>query len=221
MKAKHFINLHKGLTFFFILALMVAYHNFTIGPWVYLALHGSYGFMWLLKDRIYPDKRWEQEIPIGLGIFSFGLISLYWVAPFILISSGSVPPPPLIAAAIFLNLMGIFLHYVSDAQKYYTLKYHPGLITEGFFARSRNINYLGEILIYVALAMLTQHWLPFLILTVFFAGVFIPGMLNKDQSLSRYPEFADYKARSGLLLPPLFVPTTPDTDNAKLTQKIG
>lgn len=98
MKVKYFINLHKGLTFPFILALMVAYQNFTIGPWIYLSLHGTYGFLWLLKDLIYPDKRWEQEIPIGMGVLSFGLLGLYWVAPFILISSGFEPAPPLIGA---------------------------------------------------------------------------------------------------------------------------
>lgn len=221
MKSKHVINLQKGLTFFVVLGLMVAYQNFTLGPWVYLALHGTYGFMWLLKDRIYPDKQWEKEISIGTGIFGFGLISLYWVAPFILISSGSEPPLALVAAAISLNIMGVFLHYASDAQKYYTLKYRPGLITEGFFAHCRNTNYLGEILIYGSFAMLAQHWLPFLILAGFSAGLFLPNMRKKDQSLSRYPEFADYKARSGFLLPRLFVPTSPDTEDAKLAQKIG
>lgn len=221
MKVKHFVNLQKGLTFFVVLGLMVAYQNFTLGPWVYLALHGTYGLMWLLKDRIYPDKQWEQEIPFGAGIFGFGLISLYWVAPFILISSGSEPPLALVAAAISLNIMGVFLHYASDAQKYYTLKYRPGLITEGFFARCRNTNYLGEILIYGSFAMLAQHWLPFLILAGFSAGLFLPNMRKKDQSLSRYPEFADYKARSGFLLPRLFLPTSPDTEDAKLAQKIG
>lgn len=218
MKIKHVINLHKGLTFLVVLALMVAYQNFTIGPWVYLALHGTYGLMWLLKDGIYPDKQWEQEITVGMGIFNFGGLLLYWVAPFILISSGSEPPLPLIAAAISLNIMGVFLHYGSDAQKYYTLKYHPGLITEGFFARCRNTNYLGEILIYGSFAMLAQHWLPFLIVAAFFAGLFLPNMRKKDQSLSRYPEFADYKARSGLLLPRLLVPETPNTESAKLAQ---
>ena len=32
-------------------------------------------------------------------------------------------------------------------------------------------------------------------------------MLKKDRSLSRYPEFAAYKERSGLLLPKLFIGT--------------
>jgi len=201
MKVKHFINLHKATTFFFILGLMLAYDNFTIGPWVYLALHGTYGFLWLLKDRIYPDRQWEQEIPLWTSVVSFVIIGLYWVAPFLLISSRVEPPSPLIAIAIFFNILGVFLHYTSDAQKYYTLKYRTGLITEGFFARCRNTNYLGEILIYLAFAILSMHWLPFVILGGFVAGIFIPNMLKKDQSLSRYPEFAAYKNNSGLLLP--------------------
>ncbi|MHC5675738.1 DUF1295 domain-containing protein [Nostoc sp.] len=205
MKAKYAINLHKGLTFFFILGLMFVYQNFTLGPWVYLALHSTYGFLWLLKDRIFPDKQWEQLVSIPQGIFIFLMVNLYWIAPFILISSGTVPPLPLVAVAISLNIFGVFLHFVSDAQKYYTLKYQKGLITEGFFARCRNTNYLGEIFIYTAFAMLTQHWLPFLILGCFISTVFIPNMLKKDSSLSRYSEFDDYKNRSGLLFPKLFL----------------
>ncbi|QMS86075.1 DUF1295 domain-containing protein (plasmid) [Nostoc edaphicum CCNP1411] len=205
MKAKYAINLHKGLTFFFILGLMFVYQNFTLGPWVYLALHSTYGFLWLLKDQLFPDKQWEQFVSIPQSIFGFILVSLYWIAPFILISSGTVPPLPLVAVAISLNIFGVFLHFASDTQKYYTLKYQKGLITEGFFARCRNTNYLGEVLIYTAFAMLTQHWLPFLILGGFISMIFIPNMLKKDSSLSRYSEFDDYKNRSGLLFPKLFL----------------
>jgi protein-S-isoprenylcysteine O-methyltransferase Ste14 len=203
MKIKHLINLHKGCTFFFVLGLMLLYQNFTLGPWVYLALHGTYGFLWLLKDRIYPDKQWELEIPIAQAISGFFVIGLYWVAPFLLISRGSVPPLPLVSAAIALNIFGVFLHYASDAQKYYTLKYRPGLITEGFFARCRNTNYLGEILIYLAFALLAQHWLPFVILAGFVGAIFVPNMLKKDKSLARYPEFEQYQANSGLIFPKL------------------
>jgi steroid 5-alpha reductase family enzyme len=204
MKVKHIINLHKGTTFPVVLGLMFAYNNFTLGAWIYLALHGTYGFLWLLKDRIYPDKQWEQEISVVQAITGFPIICLYWVAPFILISSGSIPPLYLIWLAVSLNIVGVFLHFTSDAQKYYTLKYHPGSIDEGFFARCRNTNYLGESLIYLSFAMLAQHWLPFLILGGFVGFMFIPNMLKKDKSLARYPEFADYQASSGLFFPKLF-----------------
>jgi protein-S-isoprenylcysteine O-methyltransferase Ste14 len=209
MKLKQAINWHKGLTAPVIVAGMLLYQNFSLGAWVYLALHGTYGILWLLKDRIYPDKQWEQEMSLGMGGVTFTLLGLYWIAPFLLISSGKIPPLPLVAVAIALNLIGVFLHYASDAQKYYTLKYRAGLITEGFFARCRNTNYLGEICIYASFALLSLHWLPFVILAVFAIAVFVPNMLKKDRSLSRYPEFADYQAHSGLLFPSLFKQPTP------------
>ena len=205
MKIKHAINLHKFLTFAYILSLMAFYNNFTLAPWIYLALHGTYGIMWLLKDSLYPDQQWEKEISVAMGIFTFIMLGLYWVAPFILISGNVTPSAPLICVAIATNITGVLLHYGSDAQKYFTLKYKKGLITEGFFSRSRNPNYLGEILIYLSFAMLAQHWLPFGILGFFAVLVFVPNMLKKDQSLSRYPDFVAYKERSGLLLPKLFI----------------
>lgn len=205
MKIKYAINLHKALTFVVVLGLMVVYQNFTIAPWIYLALHGTYGIMWLIKDSLYPDRQWEEKISLVQGLIIFVFLGSYWVAPVVLISSGVQPSAPLMAIAIATNLFGVFLHYGSDAQKYFTLKYNKGLITEGFFSRSRNPNYLGEILIYLGFALLTQHWLPFAILGVFSLLVFVPNMRKKDQSLSRYPEFAAYKERSGLLLPKLIV----------------
>ncbi len=219
MKIKHPINLHKGLTAAIVVGFMVAYQNFTLGPWVYLALHGSYGFLWLLKDRLYPDKQWEQVIPLGAGVFMFALLGLYWVPPFLLISRATVPSLSLVAGAIALNILGVFLHFVSDAQKYYTLKYRDGLITEGLFARCRNTNYLGEVLIYLSFALLAQHWLPFAILALVISLVFVPNMLKKDQSLSRYPDFDSYKARSGLLLPQLSGMTIPTTDGIVPTEE--
>jgi len=54
MQIRHVINLHKGLTSLVVVGLMLAYGNFSVGAWVYLALHGTYGVLWLLKERIFP-----------------------------------------------------------------------------------------------------------------------------------------------------------------------
>ncbi len=69
--------------------------------------------------------------------------------------------------------------------------------------------------------ILVQHWLPFLILAAFIAGVFIPNMIKKDRSLGRYPEFADYKTRSGFLLPRLFVSTDVEQKKDSLEEKVS
>lgn len=201
MKAKYAINLHKGLTFIVILTLMYLYHNFNIAPLIYLALHGSYGLMWLVKDKLYPDKQWELEISLSMFFSLIMGLGLYWIAPFLLISSKIDVPYPVITLAVVINLFGVFLHYSSDAQKYFTLKYRQGLITEGFFEKCRNTNYLGEFLIYTSFALLSYHWQAGLIVAFFVIGVFIPNMKKKDESLSRYPEFTAYQAQSGLIFP--------------------
>lgn len=204
LQSRHFINLHKGLTPLLVLGLMAGYQNWGPAAWVYLALHGSYGLLWLIKDSTFPDRQWQQPIGWPVAVAGFLALGLYWLAPWLLISSGVQPPAPVLAAAVALCLFGVFLHFGSDAQKHFTLQARSGLIEDGFFARSRNPNYLGEILIYLSFAVLAMHWLPFVVLAAFGFGVFLPNMRRKDQSLARYPQFEAYRQRSGLLLPRLF-----------------
>lgn len=203
MKLKHPINLHKGLTFFVVGGLMIYYRNFSAAAFLYLALHGSYGFLWLLKDRWYPDKQWEQPSSVPYALLVFSALCLYWASPVILIRQSVEPPAHILGLAVLLNVWGVFLHFGSDAQKFFTLKYAPQLITEGFFGANRNVNYLGEFLIYFSFALLAMHWFPFVVLLAFVAFVFVPNMVRKDKSLSRYPRFNDYRKSSGFFLPRL------------------
>src|SRR5258706_10548653 len=96
----------------------------------------------------------------------------------------------------------VFLHYVSDAQKFFVLQLRKGLINDGLFARTRNPNYLGEVLIYGGFALASWHWQPALVLAGWFLYS-VRNMRRKDRSMSRHPEFAAYKDRTGMLLPSL------------------
>lgn len=204
------INFQKGMTLFWVLGLMVYFDNFSIQNWVYLGLHGSYGFIWILKDRHFPDNRWRQGVTFG-GAFMAVLLVLgpYWVAPYLLIS-------PLLGEAhigastfwlflaIFIYAMGLCLMLVTDAQKYYTLRIQKQLITTGMFRLVRHANYLGEMLIYGAFAIVAWHWIPWVILAWVWLGYFSVNILIIERSLSRYPEWADYKRRSWYLIPYIF-----------------
>ena len=201
MKLNQVINLHKGLTLFFVLGMMFIYNNFSISAWVYLSLHGTYGILWLLKEKIFPDPYFKDEINNITAFIGFIFLGSYWVAPFILISSQKDIPNALIAFCISINILGVFLHFASDAQKYFTLKLKKELIKDGFFKSIRNTNYLGELLIYISFSILSMSYIPFLILGIFFFLVFIPRMLKKDKSLSKYKDFKEYKSKSGLIFP--------------------
>ena len=203
MKLNQIINLHKGLTAFVVVGLMIFYDNFTVAPFVYLALHGTYGLLWLLKEKIFPDPYFKEKINFLTAFTGFIFLGTYWVAPYILISSQKSVPNIVIAASISINIIGVFLHFASDAQKYFSLKLKKDLIKEGFFKNIRNTNYLGEILIYLSFSILSMSFIPFAILAIFFFIVFLPRMIKKDKSLTKYESFEEYKKKTGLFLPKL------------------
>ena len=206
MKMKHFINSHKAITGLVVL-LMIAWFNQwnNATAWVYLALHGSYGILWLIKSQLYPDKRWEQPATLPIGIGGWIALSLFWIAPFIITSQSVQAPAPYLALCISIYIFGTFLHYVADMQKHMMLKLNPGhLITDGLWAITRNPNYLGELLTYTGFTLLAMHWLPLVILIVIVVGTWLPLIRSKEKSLARYPEFASYQKRVRMLIPFLF-----------------
>ena len=205
MKTIVYINAHKALVIPFVLGMMWYYGNWSTEAFVYLAIHGTYSMLWLVKESTYPDRRFEEQQPLWVGaLFIFLPLAGYYATPYLLISRHLSLPPYLVGIVLCLFTSGIFLHYVGDAQKYYTLKLKPGLIKEGLFSRTRNPNYLGEILIYFSYALMSLHWLPFLILAAWVLGFFVRNMLSKDRSLARHPDFGEYRQHTGLLFPRLF-----------------
>jgi protein-S-isoprenylcysteine O-methyltransferase Ste14 len=211
------INLHKGTIGLVVLALMFRAGDFGLAAWLYLALHGSYGVLWLVKDVAFPDPAWRGRASISSAVATFVLpLGLYYLAPLVMFTGlgRAIPggwgttatlPPPVAGAAVACYAVGVFLHFGADAQKHFVLAHaRPRrLVTDGFFAATRNPNYLGEILIYASFALLAQHWLPWAACGLVWLGVFLPNMLRKERSMSRYPEHAAWVARTGFLLPRL------------------
>jgi protein-S-isoprenylcysteine O-methyltransferase Ste14 len=201
------INFQKCGTFFFLGFLMWYYQNFSTTAWVYLAMQGSYGVIWFIKDIAFPDPSWQKRITIGGGVNAFiGVLGWYWVFGWLLISGVSTPYYPLsdgawYALCISLCMIGSVIMIAADAQKYFTLRCQRGLITDGMHRYVRHPNYLGEMLIYGSFAMMVWHWLPVLVLALVWTCLFAVNMTIKEASLSRYPEWSSYKKRSYWLLP--------------------
>lgn len=207
MQQKHFIDSHKGVTGLAILAMIAWYGAWDhVVAWLYLGMHGTYGLLWNLKSRFFGDKQWEQPTDISYGLKIWGALSAYWIAPWLITSGRSPEPPPwFLGLCVASFSLGVFLHFAADMQKHLSLLYRPGvLITEGLWSRVRNPNYLGELLIYLGFGALAMHWAPLLVLSLFIVGIWVPNMRRKDRSLSRYPEFEAYKARTNLFIPYLW-----------------
>jgi steroid 5-alpha reductase family enzyme len=206
MKQRHFIDSHKAATGLFVLALIAIYGQWdNPTAWVYLALHGTYGLLWVLKSRIFPDKQWEQPTTLGYGLVIWAGLTLYWIAPWLITSQNVQAPPWYLGLCIAIYALGVFWHFASDMQKTMFLKLNPGhLMTDGLWSRLRNPNYFGELLIYLGFGLLARHWAPLIVILLFVLIVWLPNMRRKDRSLARYPDFASYKARSKLFLPFVF-----------------
>ena len=212
LKEKHFIDIHKGITGIFMLLLMYIYGTWdSVTSWVYLAIHGTYGILWIAKSILFPDATWERETSIWYGLYIWFGLTLYWSSGWI-INSGyfndGIPkdaPMWIIGLSISMFGIGVFLHFSSDMYKHTMLNQRPGeLIDSGIMSSCRNINYFGELIIYISFAILSMHWLPFVVLSLMMGIVWVPNMIKKDRSLSRYPDFDKYKQKSTLFIPYLY-----------------
>jgi protein-S-isoprenylcysteine O-methyltransferase Ste14 len=206
------IDFQKVGTFAFLGFLMWFYADKTpaatsTAAWIYLALHGTYGLVWCLKDIAFPDPNWQNRITIlgGINAFLF-VLGWYWVFGWLLISGHTSMDYPLpdkawFALCITLVALGSVIMTAADAQKFFTLRVQRGLITDGMFRYIRHPNYTGEMMIYGGLALLVWHWIPFVVLAWVWLGLFTVNMHMKEASMSRYAEWASYKKRTKWVIP--------------------
>ncbi|HUP99074.1 MAG TPA: DUF1295 domain-containing protein [Aeromicrobium sp.] len=207
------INFQKAGTFPFLGLLMWFYSSRGVdaatsaAAWIYLALHGTYGLVWFLKDIAFPDPSWQRRITILSGLNAFILVlGLYWAFGWLLISGHAsqdypLPHGPWFALCITMTMLGSVIMIAADAQKFFTLRVRRGLITDGMHRMIRHPNYTGEMMIYGGLALLVWHWFPFLVLAWVWLGLFTVNMHIKEASMSRYPEWAAYKKRTKWVIP--------------------
>lgn len=202
---RYLINTSKAGMGPFIAGLMLYFGNYSLGCWLYLGLHGSYGLAWLLKDLAMPDSTFSQPVGLITWFLTGIVLGSYHVLPYLMIAKlGEQSPSEVtICTCISLYSLGLFLMIAADAQKTFTLRVKSGLISDGLFARTRNPNYLGEVLIYSSFGVLLQHWLAWCILLTVWTGLFVPLMLTKERSLRRKQGWVDYSRRSWMFLPKL------------------
>ena len=206
MKLKYFIDSNKGVTFLAILALMGIYHQWqNPTAWIYLALHGTYGILWVLKSRIFPDAAWENRTTWWFGIIAWVGLMLYWIPAWLLMSRSVQAPGWFLGLCLILYIFGVFCHFTSDMQKHTSLKLQPEtLIVDGMMALSRNINFFGELLIYVSFALLPMTFWAFLPLGIHIVFYWIPRMRRKEKALASLPGFEAYRKKTKAFFPFLF-----------------
>ena len=139
LKLAWVINFQKLATIPLLAIFIFKYHNFSNAAWIYRAIQSSYGLVWIIKDLAFPDPSFQGPATVGAGVASFlSVLGWYWVFGWLLISGIAKPKYPLpdyawFSLCISLCILGCAIMIASDAQKYFTLRFKRGLITNGMY----------------------------------------------------------------------------------------
>jgi len=139
---------------------------------------------------------------LGTALPLIAVLGAYWYLPFAAICN----PQPVDSGyrtlhAILLVVVGTFLMIGADVQKHTQLKLQKGLVSDGFFARTRNPNYLGEIMIYFGFAVMANSYIGYAIVCSIWATLFTAGILAKENSFMKKDGWHEYSQKSLVLLP--------------------
>ncbi len=146
----------------------------------------------------------------NIGWIEGGLVSVLWFAMFYLFNksagSHSEPIGLIDITGILLYVIGSYFNSRADYQRY-IWKRDPEnkgrLYTEGLFKYSMHINYFGDSLVYIGIAMLTRDYICLFVsigIILNFAFLQIP-MLDKHLSRKYADEFAEYAKRTKRFIP--------------------
>jgi hypothetical protein len=217
------INLQKAGLPIWIAFLMWYFSNYSTDMWIYAAMHGTYGLAWYMKHLTMQDQAFNRHQTVTSVIISWALyLGPYQYIPY-LVASGKadetmranwvVNKKIIMTAeyrkyfALVMYILGVLTTMASDVQKNTHLKHvkkRPILIDDGMFSRTRSPNYLGEIMLYSAFAICTNHWHAYTIVA-WAVLTFLPAKIaQKEMSLRRKPGWEQYAKRSNVLLPKIF-----------------
>jgi len=86
MPVRYTINFFKGMTLLYILFLMYYFNNYSQAIYIYLFIHASYGFAWVIKDALFPDASFKPNGTIGSHIVLSIVLFGYWCIPLSIVS---------------------------------------------------------------------------------------------------------------------------------------
>jgi steroid 5-alpha reductase family enzyme len=145
-----------------------------------------------------------------IGWFEGGLVSFLFFMMFYLFGTsarGHAEPINLLdISGAFLFLAGSYINTLADYQRFAWKKKEENngrLFTQGLFRYSMHINYFGDGVSYLGLAMITQEWTPLLVATGIVANFIVLQIPMLDSHLlKKYPdEFEEYARRTKKLIP--------------------
>jgi protein-S-isoprenylcysteine O-methyltransferase Ste14 len=160
------VNAAKVLTIVCLIACAVIFGIPDLRQVIYLCLHISYCLWWLLEQWFYPQRRQLFSEPASLAGFIFTLlfVGVFYALPGYL---AFINPAPLslvaVAVALPLYIFGSLVNASADVQKITAKQSNAGLVQDGLWRFSRNVNYFGDLLRYLSFSVLAGSIWAYLI----------------------------------------------------------
>ena len=135
---------------------------------------------------MFPDAAFSKKVTFASFLLPWPIFFIpYMLSGWWIISERNEVTKERIFCALFLYMNGVMLMMLTDAQKYLVLREKRGLITHGMMGWSRNMNYVGEMMLYGSFGVLTQRFEYWFVLSYIWAIIFVIRMKIKDYSLSK------------------------------------
>lgn len=198
------INTAKICTIFLLIAFALIFGINDFRQVIYMCLHISYCLWWLVEQWFYPQRRQIFAEPVGVGGFIASLlfIGALYSLPGYLAFTNPVPLS-LITTAIVLPMFifGTLLNAVADVQKMTAKQYGAGLVIDGIWRFSRNINYFGDLLRYLSFSVVAGSIWAYIV-PLLIGIIYLQRIFQKEKSMpEKYPEYAEYQRSSSRLIP--------------------
>jgi protein-S-isoprenylcysteine O-methyltransferase Ste14 len=198
------INIAKILTILCLGAFAVIFGIKDLRQVIYLCLHISYCLWWLLEQWFYPTRRQIFNEPIGTGgaLFTFLFVGVCYALPGYLAFTNPIPlSMTATAVALPLFIFGSLINTSADVQKLTAKQFTTGLVKDGIWRFSRNINYFGDLLRYLSFSVVAGSLWAYLVPAAI-AFVYLQRISQKEEAMAeKYPEYAEYQQSCTRLIP--------------------
>ncbi|RUS15086.1 hypothetical protein BC937DRAFT_92917 [Endogone sp. FLAS-F59071] len=135
IRVRHAVNLSKFLSL-----VVPLYFVYRFNAWenmtacLYVAMHGTYGVWWLVKNSIFPDRRWDAFCPLWYFCVVNVMLWSYFAIPYYICVNNVQLPPWRLMLTVMVWASGLLLTFISDFQKSLLIEVAPGqLINTKFF----------------------------------------------------------------------------------------
>lgn len=198
------VNTAKALTILCLIACALVFGLSNLRQVIYLCLHISYCLWWFLEQWFYPQRRQlfsEPASPAGF-IFTLLFIGVFYALPGYLAFTNPAPLSLVTAAvALPLYIFGSLVNASADVQKITAKQSNAGLVQDGLWRFSRNVNYFGDLLRYLSFSVLAGSIWAYLTPSAV-ALLYLQRISQKETAMrAKYPDFTEYEQLSARLIP--------------------